>query len=114
MLLFKLRNRLLDLPKFPAQAARQPVVLAQSIEHGPAHALGGISLELRTHACLEPVDGIKQSDHAVLYQVIDLDTGRKTGHQMIGNALDEWSEPLYQLILFDLTCCVIHIPVGQA
>ena len=80
----------------------------QTIKHGATHTLGGIGFKLRPHPCLEAIDGIKQTHHAVLDQVFDLDTGRQSGHQVIGDTLYERSEALYQLILVDLTSSVVH------
>ena len=78
------------------------------IKHGATNTLSRISLELRTHAGFETADRVEQAHHAVLHQVVDLDTGRQAGHQMIGDTLYERSEALYQLILVDLASGVIH------
>lgn len=70
VLLFKLGNGFLDAAEITTQATRQPVVLAQAVEHGAADALCRVSLELRTHPCLETTDRVEQAHHAVLHQIM--------------------------------------------
>ena len=87
--MFEHANRLLDTAHFLAHAARQPVVLAQSIEHRTANALHRVGFELGTHAVLESIHGVEQADQAVLDQIIDFDAGRQPGHQQVGYPLDQ-------------------------
>ena len=67
----------------------------------------------QSNVALSP-DGIQQAHHAVLHQIVDLDTGRQPGHQVIGDTLDQWREALDQLILVNLTSSVIHVRKNQA
>jgi hypothetical protein len=71
----------LDAAHVAAQAARQPVVLAQTVEHGATDALHGVGFELRPKPFLIAAHGIEQAHHAVLDEVVDLDAGRQLGHQ---------------------------------
>jgi hypothetical protein len=103
-----LRNGNLDPPTVAPQAARQPVVLAQSVEHRTTHALRRVDFELRPHAGLETANRVKQAEHAVLNQIVQLHAGRQASHQMTGDAPDQRSKALDELILVELTSSVIH------
>ena len=114
MLLFEARDGFLDTAEIAAQAARQPVVLAHAVEHGTTDALRGVGLELCAEAGFKAADGVQQAHHAVLHQIVDLDTGRQPGHQVIGDTLDQWREALDQLIFVNLTSSVVHVRKNQA
>ena len=75
VLLFQLMHRRLDAAHVAAQAARQPVVLAQAVEHGAADALHRVGLELGAEPFLVAVDGVEQAHHAVLDDVLHLHAG---------------------------------------
>ena len=108
MALLKLGNGLFNAPEVTAHATRQPVVLAQTVEHRPPDTLRRIGFKLRPHARFEASQGIKQSEHTVLHQILDLNAGRQACHQVIGDPLDEWGKTLHQLIFVDLTSSVVH------
>ena len=55
------------------------------------------------------VDGIEQTEHAVLDDVFDLHTGRQLGHQMIGNALDQRGVLDDELFLVEGTGGGVHL-----
>jgi hypothetical protein len=90
------------------QAARQPVVLAQAVEHGTADPLRRIGFEAGTETGFEAAHGIEQAEHAVLHQIVELHARRQTRQQMAGDTLDQRREALDKLILVELTGGVIH------
>ncbi len=98
----------LDAAHVAAQAARQPVVIAQAIEHGTADPLHGIGFELRAQSVLVAADGIEQPHHAVLDEVVDLDTGRQSGHELVGDPLDQRRIGFDQVGLVEITFGVVH------
>ena len=98
----------LDSPKITTQAAWQPVVLAQTIEHRTTHPLRRVGFELSAHSRFETVARVEQTKHSVLYQIVDLNTGWKAGHEMTSDSLHQRREALDQLILVELTSSVIH------
>ena len=88
--------------------------MASSIRRKSRRRLRGVGLELCAQAGFEAADGVQQAHHAVLHQIVDLDTGRQPGHQVIGDTLDQWREALDQLILVNLTSSVVHVRKNQA
>jgi hypothetical protein len=103
-----LRNGDLDTPRVATQAARQPVVLAQAVEHCTTHTLRRIGFELSPHLRLETANCVKQAEHSVLHQIVHLYARRQTSHQMTGDAPDQRREALDKLILVELTSSVVH------
>jgi len=111
VLLLEAVDRRLDAAHVAAQAARQPVVLAQAVEHGAADALRGVGLELRAEPLFVAPERIEQAHHAVLDQVVHVHAGRQLGHELEGDALDQGSVGLDEVGLVELTVCVVH-PFG--
>ena len=106
--MFELGDGRLDPPQLAPQAARQPVVLAQSVEHRAADALRRVGLELRAETFLVAVNRVEQAEHAVLNEIVELDIGRQAGHQVIGDPLHQRHEALNQLFPVRLPGGGIH------
>ena len=98
-----------DAAHVSTQAARQPVVLTQTVEHGAADALHGIGFELRPQPFLVAAHGVEQTQHSILDDVFDLNTGRKLGHKVISDALDQRRVVLGELVAVQCSGCGIHI-----
>ena len=79
MSMLKLIYRNLNAAKFPSKIPGQPVVLAQSIKHCPANTLRGVGFELGTETLLIAVDGVEQTQHAILDKILELHARRKAG-----------------------------------
>ncbi|MPN16527.1 hypothetical protein SDC9_163871 [bioreactor metagenome] len=108
VLVLELIHRCFDAPQFPPEVPGQPVVFPQAVKHGPPHALRGIGFELRPETLLVAVNGVQQSDHPVLDQIIELNAGRQACHQMIGDTLHQRHKALNQLFPVWLPCSGIH------
>jgi hypothetical protein len=67
-------------------AAAHPVAAAQLVEHGAADALGGEGLELHALRGIEARQGVGQSDHADLDQVVQLHVGRQLGDHLMSQS----------------------------
>jgi hypothetical protein len=78
----------LDLPPGAPHVARGPVGVAQFVQHGAAHPLGGVGLEMGALLVVEALHGIQQAHQPGLDQVVHLHAGRQAGHHVISDALD--------------------------
>ncbi|KAG1487204.1 hypothetical protein G6F53_013794 [Rhizopus delemar] len=73
--LFQLLDSLFDLARLGADAARKPVLAAEFVQHRATNAGRGVGLELGVCRFLIAPYGVKQADHAGLYQVVELNAG---------------------------------------
>ncbi|MDT4835352.1 hypothetical protein FQZ97_690130 [compost metagenome] len=74
--LLQVLDGLLDLACLGPDAARQPVLAAQLVQHRATDTGRGVRLELGVGGFLVTADGIEQADHAGLYQVVEFYAGR--------------------------------------
>ena len=65
-------NRGLDSAHLAPEAARQPVVLSQAIQHRAANALRRVGFELCAKSGFKAIHGIEQAEHSVLDDIIHL------------------------------------------
>ena len=89
----------LDAPQILAHVARQPVGLAQLVQHGAADALNRVGLELRALRVVEVLGRIEQADQARLDQIVHLHAGRQPRHEVIGDPLHQRRHLLDELAL---------------
>ena len=84
-----------DLAQLAGHGPGRPIALADLVQHGPANADPGESLELRTMVRGVIAARLQQTDHAGLNQIVDLDGGWQTPNQVIGDSPDQ------RRVLFD-------------
>ncbi|OFW01406.1 MAG: hypothetical protein A3I61_18240 [Acidobacteria bacterium RIFCSPLOWO2_02_FULL_68_18] len=84
----ELLARRLELAPLPAHPAR-PGILAQRVDHGPAHAPLGKRLELDAPGVVEPARRVDEADHSVLDEVSDVNRMRHRRGNAAGELLHE-------------------------
>ncbi|MNE89001.1 hypothetical protein D3C80_1863700 [compost metagenome] len=88
--------------------ARCPVPFTYFVKHCPTDTDTGVGLETGTLARVILVADFEQADHAGLDQILDLDTGRQTRQQVIGDTLDQRRVALDQLVLTIARRVAVH------
>ncbi|MNI39256.1 hypothetical protein D3C73_934340 [compost metagenome] len=96
---FNRANGIADHARIAVDRTWRPVPLAHFIEHGAADSNARVRLETGAFAGVIFGRYLKQADHPGLDQVFDLDTGRQTRQQVVGNAFNQRRVTLDQLVL---------------
>ncbi|ABA47901.1 hypothetical protein BURPS1710b_0059 [Burkholderia pseudomallei 1710b] len=106
--LLDLMHRMFDFARGLAQAARQPIVAAQLVEHRAADALRRVGLELRALIFLVAARRVEQADHARLDQIVEVHARRHLRDELQAETTHERRVLRQHFVLGNLALSVIH------
>ncbi len=89
LLVFDLRDRLLDTAGTAADRSRHPVELAQTVVDRTADTRHGKRLELDPAFGIEPLDRVDQAEHTRADEISRVDTRGQAGADTAGDELHQ-------------------------